>query len=352
MEEARSFEANAPDEPSAMSVCEGKVTESIPIHIRGNHRNLGAAVGRGFPEVIQGLSTSISMPANQSGRLELARWLANRDNPLTARVIVNRIWHWHFGQGLVRTTDNFGVLGDKPSHPELLDWLAGYFIDNGYSIKQLHRLLLRSHAYRIRSAQSMVSDDPRRIALDTDPENRLRWQFQHRRLEAEQIRDAILSVAGSLDETMGGKSVPLRNRQFVFNHTSVDHTRYESLRRAIYLPVIRNNLYTLFEQFDFPDPTMPTGTRSSTSVAPQALLLLNDDLVMDAANRFAKRVRTSTPQEIEQITLAYRMALGRSPSRIELEQANEFINSIGHKEMGWQLFCHSLFASNEFIYVE
>ncbi len=285
MEEARIIESNAPDVDAAMGVVDGELLASLPIHIRGSHRNLGDPVARNIPAVMRTSISGVEFPADQSGRLQLARWMTNRHHPLTARVYVNRIWRWHFGRGLVRTTENFGVLGDRPSHPGLLDWLASHLMDSDWSTKSLHRLIVNSNVYR------QASDHPAaNLALESDPANQLLWKFPIQRLEAEQIHDSILAVCGQLDLTLRGKTIPLRNRQFVFNHTSVDHTKYDSLRRAIYLPVIRNNLYTTFEQFDFPDPTMPTGNRGSTVVAPQALLLMNSEMVLRAASSLAEQL--------------------------------------------------------------
>ncbi len=352
-EEARIVESSAPDVPAAMAVADGVVKSSLPIHIRGSHRNLGQPVSRGFPEVMRAPGDRPILPANESGRLELARWMVDRRHPLTARVYVNRVWRWHFGTGLVASTDNFGKLGDRPSHPELLDWLARRFIESGWSTKELHRLILMSNTYRMTSAH------PRDAACAAaDPENRWLWKFPVRRLEAEPIRDAILAVSGRLDTTAGGKTIPLRNKQFVFDHTSIDHTRYDSLRRAVYLPVVRNNLYTLFEQFDYPDPTMPTGSRNATVVAPQALLMLNSDLVLDSAAVWADRLLESTSDDAERIRQAYEAAFARLPTSAESERARAFIadlasrqNSETARRQAWTLFCHSLLASNEFIYV-
>jgi hypothetical protein len=359
MEQARIFESQAMDAPAAMGVSDGTVQASLPIHIRGSHRNLGQAVAREFPAVMRTSSVGPIFPANQSGRLELARWMASTQHPLTARVYVNRIWRWHFGAGLVKSTENFGSLGDRPSHPELLDWLARWFMASGWSTKELHRLILSSNVYQ------MASTHPQEQACaSVDAENRLLWKFRLQRLEPEQLRDAILATSGRLDQSLGGKTVPLRNRQFVFNHTSVDHTRYDSLRRAIYLPVIRNNLYTLFEQFDFPDPTMPTGDRNSTVVAPQALLLMNAELVMDSADQLAGELLETSASDASRVELAYARALGRSPSAAESQRAVRFIDQIAAVEptgaatsdpravrQAWALFCQSLYACNEFLYL-
>lgn len=375
LEQARLVESSAPDEASAMGVSDGPTFSSLPIHIRGSHYNLGEPVEREFPEVMRYASVQQVLPRNESGRLELAQWMSSSQHPLTARVYVNRIWQWHFGRGLVPTTENFGALGDRPSHPELLDWLARNFIESGWSTKELHRLIVLSSTYRQASSRPDAA-----VAERIDPENKLLWKFPVRRLEAELIRDAVLSVAEQLDTTIGGKSVPLRNRQFVFDHTSIDHTRYESKRRALYLPVIRNNVYTLFEQFDFPDPTTPTGSRHETVVAPQALLMLNDPLVLDAAERFARRVTSSRSVEQERIDLAYELAFGRTPTELELADAVTFFQRASQAGLplepipssepnqvtessqvtgtatpsgpsAWSLFCQSLTASSEFIYV-
>lgn len=357
MEQARQLESQAPDEPAAMGVRDDQVLVSLPIHIRGDHRNLGQPVTRGFPAVMRSATVTSDLPDQSSGRMELALWMASGEHPLTARVYVNRIWGWHFGQPLVGTTENFGVLGDRPSNPELLDWLASDFVQSGWSTKRLHRQIVLSSTYQ------MAAINPR-PAGEVDPENRQLWKFPSRRLEAEEIRDAILAIAGQLDRSVGGKTVPLRNRQFVFNHTSVDHTRYDSLRRAIYLPVIRNNLYSLFSQFNFPDPTMPTGLRQETMVAPQALLLMNDPLVLDAADAFADRVVKRFTNDSSRIHFAYRLALGRGATDAEIRRATDFVraksgpgesvDSVGQAKSipRWSAFCQSLLMSNEFVYIQ
>ncbi|MGB7345647.1 MAG: PSD1 and planctomycete cytochrome C domain-containing protein [Pirellulaceae bacterium] len=358
MEAARIVESNAPDLPSAMGVADAAISPELPIHIRGSHRNLGEPVAREFPEVMRTSLVRPVFPANQSGRLQLARWMTSTQHPLTARVYVNRIWGWHFGRGIVGSTENFGVLGDRPTHPELLDYLARRFMQSGWSTKDMHRLILSSSVYQMDS----INSDP--VAEQEDPENLLLWKFPLRRLDAEEIRDSILAVASRLDALIGGKTIPLRNRQFVFNHTSVDHTKYDSLRRAAYLPVIRNNLYTMFSQFDFPDPTMPTGGRAATVVAPQALLMMNSDLVADSADQFASWLMAHRSTDRDRVALAYQKALGRNATTTEWQQASDFIDdltsraltgsdSVSEREQhqAWSLFCQSLFASNEFIFI-
>ena len=352
-EEARLFESDAAEARTAMGVAEGTIHNELAIHIRGSHRSFGTKVPRGFPEVMLAANEPIELPANQSGRLELAQWIASEHHPLTSRVFVNRIWEWHFGTGLVASTENFGSLGDRPSHPELLDWLAGYFIDRGWSTKELHRVLLGSSTYQMASSHPEET-----VAILADPENRLRWKFRLQRLDAEQIRDAVLAVSGRLDQSLGGKTIPLRNRQFVFDHTSIDHTTYDSVRRSLYLPVIRNNLYTLFEQFDFPDPTTPTGHRNSTIVAPQALWMMNSDLIMDSADAFAKLLWDQSNDNSARFFIAYELAFGRNPTETELQRALAFVDQLSIEpdssqkaQRLWSLWCQSLLASNEFIYI-
>jgi hypothetical protein len=355
MTEAENVERNLPDMPTVIGVMDGEeILPAVPIHIRGSHLTLGKPVERGFPKVMQAsLEKEPAFPKEKSGRLELARWMARAEHPLTARVIANRVWTWHFSQGIARTPDNFGLLGEAPTHPELLDWLATWLPENGWSLKDLHRLILTSATYQQASAPSH----------ERDPENRLWHHFPIRRLQAEEIRDALLSVAGKLDLRMGGKTVPLRNRQFVFNHTSKDATTYESTRRALYLPVIRNNLYDLFQQFDYPDPTVSTGLRNSTIVSPQALLLMNSPLAEEGASGFAHRLIQLGDDFETRITTAIRLAYGREAKAADRAQAQDFLiaadgmlaSAIADPQQRelrtWELLCQSLMMASEFIYL-
>jgi hypothetical protein len=273
---------------------------------------------------------------------------------LTARVYVNRLWRWHFGRGLVASTDNFGSTGDRPSHPELLDWLARYFVEAKWSTKAMHRLIVLSHTYRMAGSLDEIA---------IDPENRLLWKFPLQRMEAEQLRDSLLAVTGKLDSTMGGKSIPLRNRQFVFNHTSTDRTQYQSHRRSIYIPVIRNNLYGFFEQFDFPDPTMPTGSRNQTTVPAQALALMNSPLVMHCSRSLAHQLLASLPGDQERVGRVFEMLYSRPPTAEDFAIAARFFEEVAEDPsvavlplqerqlQSWTLYCQSLLASNEFVYI-
>jgi len=321
--EARLIESSAPDETAVMGVSDRGVMDGIPIHIRGSHRNLGELVRRDFPEVMRAYGENPVFNRRSSGRLELARWLSSPNHPLTARVIVNRVWRWHFGRGLVPSTENFGRLGDRPSHPELLDFLARWFIESGWSIKELNRLIMSSSVYQMASQHEATEH-----AVSIDPENQSLWRFRTQRLSAEQIRDSILFVAGNLDLRLGGKSVPLRNRQFVFDHTSIDHTRYDSVRRTVYLPIIRNHLFSHLEQFDFPDPTMPGGDRQSTTVAPQALLLMNSEWVLDASEKLARACLESATTSESRLQWLYHQVLGREVSDSERNKSLSFVESL------------------------
>ncbi|MBX7210476.1 MAG: PSD1 and planctomycete cytochrome C domain-containing protein [Verrucomicrobiaceae bacterium] len=361
------LEDQTPDPAAIMGVADGDVSRTLPIHIRGSYLTLGKEIERGFPEVMRVSLTRPVLPAKQSGRLELARWLASGEHPLTARVMVNRIWRWHFGKGIVATTDNFGLLGDKPSHPALLDWLAHDFVEQGWSVKDLHRLIMRSAVYQQASgtapeaggtAGPSAAPSPQSAgATLIDPENRLLSRFNIQRLEAEEIRDAMLASAGTLDAAVGGKTIPLRNREFVFNHTSKDHTTYESPRRGLYLPIIRNHLYDMLEQFDYPDPTMPTGSRNSTVVAPQALIMLNSPVAMDAGTAMARRLLAEGhPSGTQLIRRIYQLLYGREASDAEIARAVAFLQRMTtqenrDRERPLALLCHTLMAANEFIYL-
>ena len=352
-----SVQSNLPDLPTALAVTDSpKILKELPLHIRGSHLALGKPVPRGFIQVVQA-SLKTKQPdfkPDQSGRLELARWLASPEHPLTSRVTVNRLWTWHFNQGIVPSVDNFGLLGQKPAHPELLDYLARWFTDKGWSVKAMHRLIMTSKTYL---QSSEVRHTP-----DADPENQLLWHFPVRRLEAEEIRDALLHVAGTLDTATGGKTIPRRNREFVFNHTSKDLTTYGSTRRALYLPVIRNNLYDLFQQFDYPDPATSTGRRESSVVSPQALLLMNSELSQTAAEALAKRLLTQKDLEAR-LRAACGLAYAREATETDLRRCRDFLTTADgmlasteadpakREQQAWALLAQTLLMSSEFIYV-
>ncbi len=310
--ELTTLQTAAPAMPTAMSVSDGTIAD-LPVHLRGSHLSLGKIVPRRFPDVLN-FSNESAISNQHSGRLELAEWLADPDHPLTARVMVNRVWRWHFGRGFVDSTDNFGELGSEPSHPELLDWLAGRFLQSNGSVKELHRLILTSNTYR----QSSEADPQiLKKATVTDPENRWLWRANIHRLEAEAIRDSLLAVSGQLDRKMGGSVLNTENYKLVFDHTSKDNTSYDFQIRSLYLPIVRNHLYDAFQIFDYTDASTVTGSRTTSTVAPQALYLMNAPLVDESASAFASRLMGHAESEADRIKELYQLALGRSPSENE-----------------------------------
>ncbi len=342
-----------------MGVREGKI-EALAVHIRGSYLTLGEMAPRGFPQVLAG-DDQKPLEEDSSGRLALARWLTGREHPLTARVAMNRIWIGHFGDGLVRTPDNFGRLGERPTHPMLLDYLARRFLDSGWSIKAMHRLIMLSATYRMSTAF-----DP--AAYENDPENRLWWRFRRRRLSAEEVRDAILTLGGGLDHAMGGQLLPNKNRDYVTGTGSKEGT-YEFDRRSIYLPVLRSAVYQMFQTFDFADPSVLSGRRASTTVATQALFMMNGKLVIEASRRLAEQlVKASNLDDQARVRRLYLHALGRPPTPKEVARSRDFVaryaaalpanlpevdaNDKERRVRAWQGLCRVVLAANEFVYVE
>ena len=350
--ELKALEDTKPELPRAMGVREGQEVGDLPLHVRGSHWNLGEPVPRGFLSF--GLKEKQQLPnSSRSGRLQLAQWLTQRDHPLTARVMSNRIWRWHFGRGIVATTDNFGKLGEGPSHPRLLDWLSLRFVESGWSIKQMHRLIMLTNTYQMSSKYSSV-------AAERDPENRLLWRMHRRRLEAEAIRDAIMMVSGGLDFEMGGSILGIMEGNYV-QRGKID---YDRNRRAVYLPVIRSSMYDFFRAFDFADPSVLNGNRESSVIAPQALFMMNGSVVLDHSRRWAsKLLERQDLDDTGRIRTAYEQAFARLPNQNETEQALGFIQQIEgalsdreeeprkRRLQAWQSFCRSLMASNEFVYL-
>lgn len=331
-----------PDATMAMVAFDAQRPTDLRIHIAGDRKNPGDLARRGFPRIIT--SPATRKPAeNQSGRLELAHWLTDPNHPLTARVFVNRIWQWHFGGGLVSTPDNFGRLGERPSHPELLDWLASRLIHNDWSIKQLHRQILLSATYRQASTRNPQS---------VDSANQLLPKMNRRRLEAEALRDSMLAVSGQLDRRIGGTGNNWKAKQFSVDDANNETANYQSNRRSIYLPVVRGAaVHEMLRLFDFGDPNSVTARRDVTTVAPQALFLINNPFVIEQSKRFAARLlRRSELDSSQRIRLAYQLALSRQPSDSELTRAEEFVHDAD--QAAWQLFCQSLFCLNEFAYTD
>jgi hypothetical protein len=352
-DELAQLEKSAPELPTAMGVTDGKVN-NVRVHLRGSHLSQGKLAVRAVPAVFRNDSVP-KFNEQQSGRLQLAQWLVAEEHPLTSRVIVNRIWRWHFGRGLVESTDNFGQLGSRPSHPLLLDWLARRFVQSGWSIKQLHRTIMLSATYQ-------MSGQYEQQKVDIDPENRLLWRMNLRRLEAEEIRDSVLATAGTLDRKMCGTLLHVKNREFIFNHTSKDETSYDSNRRSLYLPVVRNNLYGVFSLFDYSDASTTTGNRSTTVVAPQLLFVMNSDFVIGASEQLARNtLNSNVMDDAERIRQLVLLCHGREPTDEHVETALHYLKlaraefaSDSRDEIelqSWASLCHVTLACNAFIYV-
>jgi len=286
----------------------------VPIHVRGSYTRLGAVVPRRMPAFFAGeQQPSIS---EGSGRRELAAWVASETNPLTPRVIVNRVWQWHFGRGLVTTPSNFGMLAEKPSHPELLDWLAATFIDEGWSLKKLHRRIVLSATYR----QSSRAEP---AAIEADPDNRWLGRFSPRRLDAEEIRDAMLVVARRLPAPAGEAGVG----------GPAAHD-LAAPRRSLYVQTTRWERGNYSTLFDAANPDASVEARSVSPVAPQALFLLNSDFVAGIARDIAARVAQDvpgTPADAERgrIIRAWRLVLGRGPAPDEITVARGLLAAPG-----------------------
>jgi hypothetical protein len=331
-----------PEPPLVMAVIDEDKPADINVNIRGNPHVPGPVVPRGFLRAASTRSPKLS--PGSSGRLELAEWLASRDNPLTARVFVNRVWMHLFGEGLVRTVDDFGFQGSRPTHPELLDHLAIRFMDDGWSIKKLIRSLVLSRAYQL-----AVSGDAR--AAKVDPENELLWRANRRRLEAEVLRDAMLVLSGQLDRSMGGSSVAGLGEQAIDNAVARRSTE-KNTRRSVYLPVIRNGLPSIFEVFDFADPDVTTGKRNATIVPTQALFLMNSFRLMDQARLAARRIMESASSDEARLTILYRRALGRVPTAEEKALVLRFLSEQDDELESWSSVCQSMFGCTEFRFVE
>lgn len=312
----RTLAENAPPPASiAMAVSEDPVVD-LPIHIRGSHLTLAPTpTQRGLPKVLA-RANAPTLPATQSGRLQLAQWFASSENPLTARVIVNRIWQGHFGTGLVKTADNFGLKGDRPSHPELLDWLALEFIRSGWSLKQLHRLILSSATYQQSGPSASLAPST------ADPDNRLLSFYPRQRFEAEMVRDSMLAVSGSLDLSMGGTLVGWKNNEYVPG----EEVAFQSKRRSVYLPIIRDRVHDVLTIFDFANPSIGVSQRASTIVSHQALFHMNSAFAIESATLLARRLLKLHPDRVDnQLLEAYTLVFARPPTEQERARCLSFL---------------------------
>ncbi len=323
------------------------------IHRRGNPKRQGEKTPRRFLQALDG--TVPPKIESGSGRLELARWLTRPEHPLTARVIVNLIWQQHFGRGLVATADNFGRQGSKPSHPELLDWLANEFVSGGWSLKKLHRQIMLTESYRL-------SSSPAESSLTADPENVYLARFQRRRLDAESIRDGLLAVSGQLDRTQGKAHsiAPWHKSRFSLN--SPFHAEPPSNRRSVYLLTQRLFRHSFFGLFDGPDRNSSTSNRDSSNVPSQALFLMNSEFVLEQARALASRLVSEGGSDDARISRLCELAFGRPADDIERESFRKFLrgyrsasgprNDTADTPPELVALCRALLTSNEFFFID
>ena len=343
-----------PDDPGSFLYEGGSDPYKAPpsyFLVRGDPFSPGSESSPGFVTVATYGDPPTVVPRQDrrtSGRrLALAQWLTSRDNPLTARVMVNRIWHHHFGRGNVRTLDNVGTMGDAATHPELLDWLAVEFMDRGWSVKEMHRLLMTSEAYQMASSYGSDANSA------ADPDNQLVWRYRPQRLEAEALRDSIMAVSGGIDLTVGGESIfPFIPQEILEASQGKGHWDNqpdgpEVWRRSVYVYRRRSLGFPFFDTFDLPDQNQTAAARNVSTVATQALTLMNNQFVLDQAQLFADRLERAAPGDLDQqIDLAYRIALTRSPTADEAELAKALVADQSLVDL-----THVMLNLNEFLYL-
>ncbi|MDB5301960.1 MAG: Planctomycete cytochrome [Phycisphaerales bacterium] len=349
------FARQAPEVESAYAVTEGK-SHDAPILRRGEEGNKGPIVPRGYLAVLGGKK----LPKDEagSGRRELADWIADSSNPLTARVMVNRIWQYHFGKGIVQTPNDFGARGKPPTHPELLDYLAVKFMQGGWSVKAMHRAIMLSATYQLSAA-----DDP--AASQIDPNGEYRWHFCRHRLDAEQIRDAMLSVSGELDRSPPSGPHPFPpKKDWRFTQHAAFSAVYETKHRSVYLMQQRIKRHPYLAVFDGPDPNAPTADRGSSTTPLQALYLMNDPFVYRQSEAFADRLMREGQDDPNRAQLAYVRTLGRPATPEELADAQAYLNDFADKLKSKDVppdqppraalasYIRVLLSSNEFMFVE
>jgi hypothetical protein len=344
-----------PDLPGAYAVQEGTPVDAY-IQVRGEIDQHGPVVKRGVPKFLEG-SRPVTIPAESSGRLELAQWLTRPDLPLTARVLVNRLWQHHFGKGIVATPSNFGTRGEPPTHPELLDWLAARFVASGWSIKALHREILLSKTYRLASV-----DDAANAAQD--PGNRWYWRHDRQRLDAEAIRDALLTVSGKLDLTRPKEQPFPPIDRWVWTQHNPFKDVYASNHRSVYLMTQRFQRHPFLGLFDGPDTNTSTEQRTTSTVPLQALYLMNDPFVSAQAEGFARRLLAASSDARGRIELAHRLAWSRPVTPTEIDKGLRYVEAYSNRlaEVGtpgerrelvaWTSYARVLLCANEFVYID
>ncbi len=331
--------------PEAFAVTEGE-PKDVAIQRGGDPERLGKLVPRQFVEVAWNGSTH-AIEEKSSGRLQLADWLADPAHPLVRRVWVNRVWYWTFGRGLVATPDNFGHRGERPTHPELLDYLASALAKDGWSTKALHRRILLSHTYQLSSSWVTAN-------VDKDPTAVYLWRYPARRLEAEPIRDAMLAVSGELDLSEAGPHPFANWWEKKWNLNSPFKEVFDHRRRSVYLMTQRLFPHPFYELFDGPDTNQTTPLRDRSQMATQALYLMNSPFVAERSAAFAKRLRAASDNEAERIGLAFELAYARQPRPSELKASREFLaryRAAADDEAAWRALAWSVLSANEFFFV-
>lgn len=336
--------------PTAYAVAEGtRRVGSARMQLRGDPEKPGKEVPRRFLSVLGG--QTLPSETQGSGRLHLARWLVDPANPLTARVFVNRLWQHHFGKGLVATPNDFGKQGHKPSHPELLDYLANRFVADGWSIKAMHRLLVQSRIYQLAS-----HDDP--VNRQIDPTNDYLWRYTPRRLDAEALRDSLLAISGKLDRSEGGPHPFPHPTTWDFTQHKPFKAVYESQRRSVYLMTQRIQRHPYLALFDGADTNASTAARVTSTTPLQALYLMNDSFVHDQARAFANRLRREAADETARIERAHLLAFGRLPTATELrlsqeylEKARSWLGAADEDAAAWESYARALLLRNDLVYL-
>jgi cytochrome c553 len=348
--ESEALKKASPPEPElACAIEEGTPTQQT-VFIRGDYNSHGEPAPPSFPAILAKYDTKPKFAG--SGRLQFAEWLTRPEHPLTSRVMTNRLWQWHFGEGLVRTPDNFGKMGEKPSHPELLDFLSQQFVKHGYSIKAMHRIIMLSSTYQ------MAADNP--AAMEVDQDNRLLSRFARRRLSVEEMRDGILAIDGTIDLTMGGSLQAGRGTDGETSQGRLSVNPETLKRRSVYIPLRRANLPTILNLFDFGDATTMAGKRSLTNVATQALFWLNSEFLTNASKTITEQLTKQAPSDPKQrVANAYSQILNRDAAPEEIAAALQYIEGFKQRTTGaqadalaWQSFCRVLLSSNSYLYLE
>ena len=338
-----------PDRADAVSDKPSDETVEQHVFIRGEYTARGEPAPKVFPAILEGLDQQ-PVQTSGSGRLELAKWITKPDHELTSRVMANRIWHWHFGEGIVRSPSNFGKMGASPTHPELVDYLAQRFVEKGWSVKQMHKLIMLSSTYQMTSE---ISD----TASMNDPQNLYLTRFNRRRLDVEEIRDGLLSIDGSIEPHKGGTIQSGFGTDGENSNDRLSVNPDKQKVRTVYLPLRRANLPALLNLFDFGDATTSQGRRALTNVAPQALFMMNSEFVAERARGLAEQLLTND-DSAGRVREAYVRILNRDPSSDEVDNSLTYLSAVRSRfgdfeEIdAWESYCRVLMASNEFIYVD